>query len=61
MPNQKIEKDYEKGIIPQIYEKLIKRNVEKVNENAKNIEKIAITETYTVASKVKDMFKKKCN
>lgn len=57
LPNQKIEKDYEKGIIPEIYEKLIKRNVEKVNENAKNIEKIAITETYTVASKVKDMFK----
>ena len=54
---QKKEKDYEKGIIPELYEKLIKRNEEKVNENAKNIEKIAITETYTVASKVKVMFK----
>ena len=57
LPTQKIEKDYEKDIIPEIYEKLIKRSVEKVNENAKNIEKIAITETYTVASKVKVMFK----
>lgn len=54
---QKIEKDYEKGIIPELYGKLIKRNEEKINENAKNIEKIAITDTYTVASKVRDMFK----
>lgn len=57
LPLQKIEENYEKGIIPGIYEKLIKRNEEKVNENAKNIEKIAIIDTYTVASKVKDMFK----
>ena len=57
LPTQKIEKDYEKGIISEIYGKLIKRNEEKVNENAKNIEKIAIVETYTVGSKVKDMFK----
>ena len=28
-----------------------------MNVNAKNIEKIAITETYTVASKLKDMFR----
>ena len=57
LPSQKIEKDYEKGIIPEIYGNLIKRNEEKVNENAKNIEKIAITDTYTIASKVRDMFK----
>lgn len=57
LPSQKIEKDYKKEIIPEIYEKLIKRNKDKVNENAKNIEKIAIVETYTVASKVKDMFR----
>ena len=37
--------------------KTMEVNVEKVNENAKNIEQIAITDTYTVASKVKDMFK----
>jgi len=29
----------------------------KLNQNAKNIEKIAITDNYTVASKVKQMFK----
>lgn len=57
LPSQKIEKDYDKNMIPEIYENLIKRNVDKVNENAKNIEQIAITDTYTVASKVKDMFR----
>ena len=30
---------------------------EKINQNAQNIEKIAITETYSVASKVREMFK----
>lgn len=57
LPKQKLEKDYDENIIPEIYEKLIKRNNEKINSNAKNIEKIAITENYTVASKVKEMFK----
>ena len=57
LPKQKIEKDYDKSIIPEIYGDLIKRNEEKVNQNAKNIERIALVDTYTVASKVKDMFK----
>lgn len=57
LPKQKIERDYDKNIIPEIYSNLITRNEEKVNQNAKNIEKIALVDTYTVASKVKDMFK----
>ena len=31
--------------------------MEKINENASNIEKIAITETYTVGDKVKEMYR----
>ena len=57
LPKQKLEKEYEKDAIPKIYEALVKRNEEKVNQNAKNIEKIAITDNYTVASKVKEMYK----
>ena len=57
LPKQRIERDYDSTIIPEIYEKLITRNKEKVNQNAKNIEKIAITDKYTVADKVKQMFK----
>ena len=57
LPKQKLEKDYDKTLIPEIYKKLVERNSVKLNQNAKNIEKIALVENYTVASKVKEMFK----
>ena len=57
LPKRKIEKDYDKELIPKIYKGIVEINNEKVNQNAKNIEKIAITDNYTVASKVKEMFK----
>lgn len=57
LPKQKIEKNYDNTIIPTLYEKLVEKNNDKINQNAKNIEKIAITDNYTVASKVKEMFK----
>ena len=57
LPKQKLEVEYSKEILPDLYKLIIERNNEKVNQNAKNIEKIAIVETYTVASKVKEMFK----
>ena len=57
LPKQKLEVEYSKEILPDIYKSIIERNNEKVNQNAKNIEKIAIVETYTVASKVKEIFK----
>ena len=57
LPKQKIEKDYDKDVIPNVYKNIKKKNEEKINQNAKNIEKIAITDNYTVASKVRQMFK----
>jgi len=57
LPKQKLEVEYSKDILPDLYKVIIARNNEKINQNAKNIEKIAIIETYTVASKVKEMFK----
>lgn len=57
LPKQKIDKEYDKKIIPKIYKELIERNKDKINQNASNIEKIAITETYTVGDKVKDMYR----
>lgn len=57
LPKQKLEVEYTPDILPQIYQAIVERNNEKVNQNAKNIEKIAITEKYTVAGKVKEMFK----
>jgi len=57
LPTQKIEFEYDKSVIPEIYSNLVTRSQERININAKNIEKIALTETYTVASKLKDMFR----
>ena len=57
LPKQKLEKDYDNTVIPNIYSELMERNRVKINQNAKNIEKIALVENYTVASKVKEMFK----
>ena len=57
LPKQSIENLYDATTIPEIYLALVKRNEEKINQNAKNIEKIAITENYTVTSKLKDMFR----
>ena len=57
LPKQKIEKDYDSTIIPQIYKELLQKNTEKINKNASNIEKIAITETYTVGNTVKEMYR----
>ena len=57
LPKQKLEKEYDNKIIPKKYKELIERNSVKLNQNVKNIEKIAIVENYTVASKVKEMFK----
>ena len=57
LPKQNIEEEYDINIIPKIYSALVQKNQEKINKDAKNIEKIAITENFTVASKLKDMFR----
>ena len=57
LPKQKLEKDYEPEKIPEIYRLLVERNSVKINQNAKNIEKIALVDKYTVSEKVREMYK----
>jgi len=57
LQKKQLEINYEKSLIPELYKNLIERNSVKINQNAKNIEKIAIVENYTVSSKVKEMLK----
>lgn len=57
LPKQKIEIEYNSEMIPEIYINILQKNTEKINENAANIEKIAITETYSVGDTVKEMFR----
>ena len=57
LPKQKLEREYSADLITEKYKRLIEIAQVKINQNAKNIEKIAIIEQFTVASKVKDMFR----
>ena len=57
LPKKQLEKKYTSEIIPNIYKDLLNRTSQRLNQNAKNIDKIALVDNYTVASKVKEMFK----
>jgi len=57
LPKRKLEENYSYELLEEAYKKLLERNKEKINVNATNIERIAITETVTVTSKVKDIFR----
>ena len=57
LPKPKIETEYNCEMIPNIYRNILQKNTEKINENASNIEKIAITETYSVGDTVKEMYR----
>ena len=57
LPKQTIEKKYIAEDIIKAYTKIVEREQDKVNENAKNIEKIALHDTYSVSDKVKDIFR----
>lgn len=57
LPKQEIDVKYEPSVIVEKYKELLYRNEEKANVNAKNIEKIALVDTYTVHDKVKEMFR----
>ena len=57
LPKKELDTNYEKNIISDIYARIVTSNKEKLNKNAKNIDKIKLMDQYTVASKVKQMFK----
>lgn len=57
LPKQTLEKTYESQMIVNLYEDILEKFNVKTNVNSKNIERIAIRETYTVSSKVKEIFK----
>lgn len=57
LPKQKIEKEYKLKSVVNAYRKLIEKEENKQNENAKNIEKIALHDVYSVSDKVKDIFR----
>ena len=57
LPKQELEKEFTMEDIVKRYKLLIEKNEKKKNENAKNIEKIAVYDTFSVSDKVKDIFR----
>lgn len=57
LPKQTLEQTFESSVIVNLYEDLMEKFETKTNDNAKNIEKIAIRDTYSVGSKVKEIFR----
>lgn len=57
LEKQKLDNNYNKSLIPDTYLKMLDINKMRINDNAKNIEKIAVTETVSVSSKVKEIFR----
>lgn len=57
LPKQQLERKFKQEDIVERYRMLIEKTEQKKNENAKNIEKIAVYDTYSVSDKVKDIFK----
>lgn len=56
-PKKKLDIELNYSLIVSAYSKIIEKNKNRLNKNAKNIKKIAITDIYTVSSKVKEMYK----
>ena len=57
LPKQEIEKKFTMDDIVEKYKLLVEKNENKKNENSLNIEKIAVYDNYSVADKVKDIFR----
>ena len=57
LPKQILEINYTKDDLKKYYLDVINKNSVRLNKNAKNIEKIAIVETYSVGDTVRTMFK----
>lgn len=57
LPKQEIKDDFSIDDIINKYKEITQKNEMKKNDNAKNIEKIAISDTYNVSDKVKEIFR----
>lgn len=57
LPKQTLDQEFTSEDIVKKYKALIEKNENKKNENAKNIEQIAVFDTYSVSDKVKDIFR----
>ncbi|MBQ9280172.1 MAG: segregation/condensation protein A [Clostridia bacterium] len=57
LPKGKIERLYEADVMPDIYANFLRKEIEKKNINADNVNKLAIEEKVTIRSKIKEILK----
>lgn len=57
LPKAKLEKIYSPDLIPEVYVEFIRKENEKRNLQADNIKKLAISEKYTVQSKIREIIR----
>lgn len=57
LPKGKLDKSFDSAVIADTYAAFIRREMEKKNINAKNIDRIAVSEKYTIKSKIKEILK----
>lgn len=57
LPKGKLEKLFESSVIPDLYSNILRRELEKKNINADNVNKLAVEEKVTIRSKIKEILK----
>lgn len=57
LPKGKLEKTFEADLIPKIYNDFVTKETEKKNIRADNINRLAISEKFTIKSKIKEILK----
>ena len=55
MPKNKLETTFDSSLIPDLYASLVRKEIEKKNVNAENINRIATSEKYTIKSKIREI------
>lgn len=57
LPKEKLNATFEPSLIVDTYAAFVRREIEKKNVNAENINRIAVSEKYTIKSKIKEILK----
>lgn len=57
LPKEKLDKTFEPSLIVDTYAAFVRKEIEKKNVDAKNINRIAVSEKYTIKSKIKEILK----
>ncbi|MBR3887975.1 MAG: segregation/condensation protein A [Clostridia bacterium] len=61
LPKEKLDAEFDSAVIPDLYSALVRKEIEKKNINAYNVQKLAVTEKVTILSKVREILKQLWN